>query len=87
METAYFRVNGKVKEFKEVYNFDDIWEYGMLFKDCAWGEHYKLTCNSDPNYTIDIDAKSDEDAINQAREMFEEWIEEFNYNENENDEE
>lgn len=82
METAYYRVNGKVRKFEEIYNFNDIWEYGMLFKyDGLFGKYYKLTTNSDKYYVIDIDANSDEEAINQAREMFEEWIEEFNNNE------
>ena len=84
METAYFRVNGKEKKFEEVYNFNDIWEYGMLFKDSAWGEHYKLRHNSYQRDVIDIEANSDEEAINKVREMFEEWNEEFN---NENNEE
>jgi len=85
METAYFRVNGKERKFKEIYNFDDIWEYGMLFKyDGLFGEYYKLRHNSDQYDIIDIDANSDEEAINKVREMFEEWNEEFN---NENNEE
>ena len=83
METAYFRVNKRTMKFKEVYNFNDIWEYGMLFKDCAWGEHYKLRHNDDQYDIIDIEANSDEEAINKVREMFEEWNEEFKLNEDE----
>ena len=86
MESAYYYVNGKERKFEELYNFNDIWEYGMLFKyDGLFGLYYKLTCNSDPKYTIDINAESDDDAINQVREMFEDWIEEFNYNKNDDD--